>query len=236
MDPKFQTSFIPKKPMIPGSMGVPTKKPTNILSTISIFLVVVTILLSAGAFLYEKKLVRDNEEKKQKIESEIKTFDPALTNQLTLLKSRVDAAKELLKNHLALTNFFNLLNENTVSTIQFKDFSYTGGPGKPLIVKLSGQAKSFNDLIFQSDTILANPNLKNVVFSGFDLDKNGNVIFMMDAEINQSYISYQKMLDGLASSVPETVVPPVASESTSAVGTSTTSGAVGTSTATTTTP
>lgn len=222
--------------MIPGSMGVPVKKPTNILSTISIFLVVITILASAAGFLYEKKLIRDNEEKKQKIEGEIKTFDPKLTNELTTLKTRIDAAKELLKNHLALTKFFDLLNENTVSTVQFKDFSYTGGPGKPLVVKLSGQAKSFNDLIFQSDTILANPNLKNVVFSGFDLDKNGNVIFVMDAEINQAYISYQKMIDGLASSVPDTASAPVIPENESAVGTSTTSGAFGTSTSTTTTP
>lgn len=211
--------------MIPGSMGVATKKPTSILSVISIFAVIVVILLSAGAFFYNKKLVQDNEIKKQQIESEIKTFDPALTNQLTVLKSRIDSAKELLKNHLALTKFFDLLNANTVSTIQFKDFSYSGGPSKPLLVKLTGQAKSFNDLIFQSDTILANPNFKNAIFSGFTLDKNGNVLFVLDTEIDPTYVSYQKALEQLS------VLPVPTTEETETVIIET-----ATTTATTTTP
>ena len=202
MDPKFQTSFIPKKPMIPGSMGMPVKKTKSVLSNIAIFLVIVTVLLSAGAFLYEKKLIKDNEQKKQKIQKEITTFDPEITNRLIVLKSRIDSAKELLANHLALTKFFELLNANTISTVQFKDFTYNGSPGKPLAVKLSGIAKSYNDLVFQSDTMLANPNLSNVAFSGFGLDKDGNVIFIMDAEINPSYVSYQKAIENLSTFVP----------------------------------
>lgn len=204
MDPKFQTSFIPKKPMIPGSMGIATKKPTSVLSVVAVLMVVIVVLMSVGAFLYNQKLSKDNTSKKQQIEQEIKTFDPTLTDQLTVLKSRIDSAKELLKNHLALTNFFNLLNENTVSTIQFREFSYTGGPGKPLLVKLAGKAKNFNDLIFQSDTILANPHFKNAVFSGFLLDKEGNVLFNLDTEIDPGYVSYQKSISEMSEPINST--------------------------------
>lgn len=195
--------------MIPGGMGVPVKRTKNILSTISIFLATITVLLSVGVFLYQEKLTKDNDEKKQKIENEIKAFDPEPTNKLAKLKLRVDSAKELLKNHLALTNFFDLLNDNTVSTIQFKDFTYTGGPGKPLVVKMTGKSQNFNDLIFQSDTFLANPNLKNVVFSDFDLDEDGNVVFTVSAEINAPLVSYQKILEDLSSNVSDNTIEDV---------------------------
>jgi hypothetical protein len=203
MDPKFQTSFIPKRPMIPGNMGVVAKKQTSVLASVSVLVIILTIIVSTGVVLYTKKLVQDNAEKKQQIKNEIDSLDSSLTNQLATLKIRVDSTKELLKNHLALTNFFDLLNKHTVSTIQFKDLTYSGGPGKPFLVKLNGQAKNFNDVVFQSDTILANPNFKNPSFSGFSLDKGGNVLFVLETEINPDHVSYQKILQNAASSAPQ---------------------------------
>ncbi len=225
MDPKFQTSFIPKRPIVASGMTVSRKSPLNWVSIIAFILFILAALASVGAFLYEKKLIADNKTKQNQIETEIKAFDPALTAQLSTLKTRIDSATDILKRHTALSAFFDLLGKNTVSSIQFKDFAFTGDYGKALAIKMKGEAKSFNDVIFQSDTFLANENMKNVIFSGFSLDDAGNVSFSIDAEINPDYVSYKKNIEKLSVSVP---VDPITS-------TSSASTAVATSTATTTT-
>lgn len=200
MDPKFQTSFIPKRPIFPSGLGASAPKHYNFLSLVGTLLFIVTLLLSGGAFLYNQNLSQKNDAKKQIIASEIKAFDPKLTKELSDIKSRIDGGNELLKRHLALSMFFGLLEKSTASTIQFKDFSFKGGPGQTLAVTMRGVAKSFNDAVFQSDIMLESSYIKNQKFSDFTFDTKGDVLFEFSGEIDPSFVLYQKAIDALSTS------------------------------------
>lgn len=223
---------------MPGGMAVRPKSSVNIFSLIAFLLFFVAVLSSAGAFLYGRFLTSSNEEKRQQIQAEISAFDPTLTQELSLVKARMDAATDLLNRHLALSAFFSMLQRATISTVQLTSFSYAENTAGRLSVVMDGVARSFNDIVFQSDTMAADPNLKNVTFSSFALDTNGNVRFAINMEIEPANISYQKLIQNL--SLPPAQVPQQSqtqqSTSTPAQSATTTPSQTSTSTATTTTP
>ncbi len=223
MDSKFQTSFIPKRPIVSGNRPTAVKQSLNLFSIIGVFVFIVATALSAGVFLYEKTLFESNNSKKEDIKKEISAFDPVQTRQLTVVKTKIDGVNELLRNHIALTEFFDLLQKNTVSTILFKDFKYSGDPGATLSVVLKGEAKSFNDVVLQSDTILKNKYIKNAIFSDFDLDENSNVQFSLKADIDSDYVSYEKMIGRLSKYVAPAETRTISIATTSTATTSTTS-------------
>ncbi len=230
MDPKFQSSFIPRRPVVPGGMAtVVQKQSISIISIASIIIFLIALGLSAGVFFYEKKLVQANEEKKQQIQTEISSFDPKLIEELTLLKIKIDTADKLLKNHTALTEFFTLLQKNTISTVQFNNFEYTNDTEGVLAITMSGESVGFNDLVFQSDTFLANPYIKDTIFSDFKLDDKGKVSFTVKALLDPTFIAYKKTADTFAVTVSD-------STSTSTPLTNTSTSTTATSTASTTTP
>jgi len=203
MDPKFQTSFIPRRPMMPGGMAAAQKKSSfNLFGVVSGVVFFITLALSAGSFAYEKILMNENEQKKSEIKAEISNFDPELVSELTTLKARLDTAVELLRNHIALTEFFTMLEENTVSTIEFSSFSFRGNTKGDLEIELKGMSPSFNDLVLQSDTFLAESDLKDVRFSGFNVDDEGDVAFTVSATLDPRLVSYEKVVSGLAVSAP----------------------------------
>jgi hypothetical protein len=230
MDLKFQTSFIPKRPIVPAGMATKTREPMNFFSLLAGLIFLIAALSSGGVFLYQKTLAASNEQKKEQIKSEIAAFEPELTEKLSILKARIDGASELLRTHTALSAFFALLQNNTVSTIQFEDFIFNGDKADDLKISMKGRARSFNDIVFQSDTILANSNIENALFSNFNLDQSGNVEFLLTARIDPSLVSYPEVIKRLSTSVPTQPSGPVI------VDPSTQSQSATTSTTTTPTP
>ncbi len=228
MDLKFQTSFIPKRPVVATGM-TPSRgrEPLNFFSFIAMFIFIIALVASGAVFLYQRTLASSNDGKRAQIKAEIAAFDPALIEKLSMLKARIDGAGELLRSHLALTAFFGLLQNNTVATIRFKDFAFSSDKTDSLRVSMHGVARSFNDIVFQSDTILANSYIKNALFSNFELDPSGNVEFLLTADIDPSLVSYTQVLDRLSASaqnIPVTPITPVTqATSTSATSTPATS-------------
>lgn len=203
MDPKLQSTFIPRRPVLPGSMSVVTKRSVNPLSFITGLIFVIVLLVAVGAFFYKRTLVASNDAKKQEIQAEISAFDPTLSAELNVLKVRIEAAQTLLRNHVAISEFFKLLQEKTISTIRFTSFAFSGKQNGLLELSLAGESDNFNDLVLQSDSFLATPYLENTLFSGFNLTELGKVEFVVRADINPTLISYEKSRERLGVLVPK---------------------------------
>lgn len=202
MDNNLQNTFVPKRPIIPTDSGFRPKSHKSFFMIIAVGLFVIAILFFGGLFGYKIFLTKQNDAKKAEIEEAIKKFDPELTKNLTLLRTRLDTAKQLLSSHEAFTVFLSILQQNTVQTVRFSDLSYTSGTDNKISISMKGEANSYAVVAFQSDTFGTNENLKAVTISDLALNDKGAVTFNVKAEIYPESVAYSLTVDPALPTLP----------------------------------
>jgi hypothetical protein len=192
MDTKFQTSFIPRKsPVVSaGRMG----------SSMSIFLIVaiiiflLTISAAAGVYIYRKVLLTRIDDVNSQLVKAKNFFETSFISKATVLNRRIEASKQLLVAHTALSPVFDLLANETLATIRFDYFNYDVRDGGDAVLRLSGQGKYFSSVALQSDIFGQEKFLKNPVFSDLNPDASGNIVFKFVATVDPKLISYLSTL------------------------------------------
>ncbi len=192
MDPKFQTSFIPKKSLSQaGSYSPPT---IGILSMIATLVFLAAVGIAGGLFIYEKVVSEQIGSYQKDLERARAEFNPEKTNELTRLSKRIENTKKLLNGHLAVSNFFKLLESNTLKTVRFNEFDFTSEGLDTVVIKMTGQANSFSSIALQADRLNANPMFKNTIVDNINLEKFGNVSFLVTTSVDPSVVSYREVI------------------------------------------
>ncbi|MFA6552222.1 MAG: hypothetical protein WCT19_01830 [Candidatus Paceibacterota bacterium] len=203
MDAKFQTSFIPKK-----SMPAPTvsrNQSVSVFLLVSVGVFVIALGFSTWAFFYQRSLVSEITELDSALSAAKKTFELGFIDEVTVLSNKIEAAKDLLVRHVALTPFFYLLEDETLAKIRFTDLNLSIDENSGAVTAtMTGQAKSFNSIALQSDVFGKETKFKNPTFSDFQLDKDGNVMFKFTTNVDPSILLYKKTVS--ATTVQNTAV------------------------------
>ena len=189
MDTKFQQSFIPKE-SLGGGMNFSPRSGLGGFMLIAI----VIFLISVGAFgttyLYKQSIVREISELDDNLSQMREIFQPATIAEFKKLSNRLSVAEKLINNHVAFSKVFSILEEMTLKSVYFNNFSLTVADGGFLLV-LEGVARNFSSVALQSDTFGKNQAFKDPIFSNLNLDKNGNVVFDVAASVDPALLSYK---------------------------------------------
>lgn len=188
MDPRLQSSFIPKKPIVAAPARAASS--INLFSLVSTILFVSAIALSAGAFFYEKLLVKQVETNKQTLERAKDAFDPELIREIVRLDSRIETGKKLLSSHIAVTPLFDFISSVTLRSVRFRDFNFTYDSQDKILVTMKGQAQSYAAVALQSDLLNAQKALKNTILSDMTLEPTGLVSFNVSTTVDRSVVAY----------------------------------------------
>lgn len=209
METKFQTSFIPKKPMAPiGGPSTPTKhRGTSFFMGLAIIIFVLSLAAVGGAFAWKQVLLSQQLGYQQDLATREKQFNTDLISQLKETNVKIDMAKQLLANHLALSQIFGLIGRVTIENVRFMsmDLDAPTKSGDDIKVTLSGYGTSLSAVAFQSDVMnkLEQYDLrkviKNPILSDPSLDNNGTVAFGFTASIDPSSLSYEQSVTGSTS-------------------------------------
>ena len=197
MDPNFQTSFIPKKPIV--EERAVSARPIGIFTIVSIFILFTVILATGGLYLYKANLVKNIAKMENDLNLAKNRFEPSKITELQLLDKRLRASSEILSRHIAITPVFQALQDITMKTVRYTKFSYDFGDVKDaknarVIIKLSGQAVGYRSVALQSDLFAKNKNLIDPVFSNLALDDKGNVLFDLEFLVDPALVDYRQML------------------------------------------
>jgi hypothetical protein len=194
MDPNFQTSFIPKKPMV-TERAVVTRS-VGILTTLSFFVLFTVLLASGGLFFYKTILAKNITEMQNQLEVAKNRFEPSKISELQLLDKRLRASSDILSRHIAISPVFQALSELTMKTVRYTKFSYVLGDEKDarVTIKMTGVAVGYSSVALQSDLFANNKNLINPVFSNLTLDDKGNVVFDLEFLVEPAFVDYKQML------------------------------------------
>jgi hypothetical protein len=190
MEGKLQTAFIPKTPLVEKGVKK-TPVPVSIISVIGWFIFIIAIIASVGVFLYEQYLTKAIDSKNTELSNRVKSFDVASVDHFIQLNARLQAAADILDNHLAFSTLLSLIADNTIRSIQFTDFKYAYDDGGKITLNLSGKAPDFASVALQSDNFSSEPYLQNQVFSGLGLAQDGGVLFKFTSSVDPSALKYK---------------------------------------------
>ncbi len=203
MEPKFQSSFIPKGPIALGDnapLGRPTRE-RSLLAFLSIMIFSGSVLLAVGVFGYKFYLNYSIASMATELERGRATLQPETVSELTRLNDRILSTEELIDNHLMLSPLFKFLETSTLRTARFTGFAYVMTE-QGLQLTMKGEAKGYSALVLQADLLNKSEYFKNPVFSDLNLDEKGNVGFSFTATVDPELLSYRREVEKLG-------VPPV---------------------------
>ncbi len=195
MEPNFQTSFIPKKPIV-EDRAAPARS-VSFLTIISIFILFAVLLATGGLFFYKGVVTKNIMQMQSDLTLAKDRFEPAKIAELQVLDKRLKASSEILSNHIAVTPIFQALQAITMKSVRFTKFGYDlGSDQNPKIdVKMSGIAVGYRSVALQSDLFSTKPEAKNFidpVFSNLSLDDKGNVLFDLEFLVDPSFVNYKQ--------------------------------------------
>jgi|SRR3989344_4084699 len=200
MEPNFQTSFIPKKPMM--QEHATRARPVGILTLIACFILFTALLVTGGLYLYKGVLKKDIKDKEDALVLAKKRFKPSKIAELQLLDRRLIASSKVLAQHVAITPIFQALQDITMKTVRYTNFSYDladdkNGKNAKINIKMRGQAIGYSSVALQSDLFGTKDEAKNFIdpiFSNLSLDDKGNVLFDLEFSVNPSFVDYKQTL------------------------------------------
>lgn len=176
MDPKFQTSFIPKQPVNSGQT-YRTTGGINLIVLLSFIILIVAGLSAVGLYFYQKSLVASIDGINRKLGIIRQDLQPSLIASIKRADNRIELAKVILDRHNATTLFFSLLENSTLKGVSFQSFEYKETDGGKIAIAMKGEATSYGAVAIQADQLLKNTGVLDPVFSDFSLNQFGRVLF-----------------------------------------------------------
>jgi len=194
MDQSFQTSFIPKKPIV-KERDTPSR-PLGILFIISLFILFAVLLATGGFYFYKGVIAKQITQKQIDLNLAKNRFEPSKITELQVLDKRLRASSEILSKHITITPVFSALEQLTMKTVRYTKFSYDFVADKNVMVniKISGVAIGYRSVALQSDLFAKNRNLIDPIFSNLTLDNSGNVLFDLEFSVDPSFVNYKQTL------------------------------------------
>lgn len=198
METKFQTSFIPKQPVTESPIRTTGG---NFFFLITFVIFMVSIALFGAAYLYNQLIDNNIAKGEADLRLNENAFDATTIQELTRLNDRINAAQFLLKQHIAFSSFFGVLERATLRNVSFKNFSYAYGGGDKISITMQGTAgratgSSYETVALQAKAF-TNPTLRNVfrspLLTDVGLDAQGNSSFSFSASLDPLLISFYKL-------------------------------------------
>lgn len=161
----------------------------DILALIATILFVASIVLGVGVFLYQQYLEKSASSKVDQLKRAQAAFDPSLIQEFTRLDDRMRVADIILSNHIALSIFFHMLEQETLTTVSFKSLDFEATDLQNMTIKMDGIARSVNSVALQADTFSKVGIVASPIFSNIDREPDG-VHFSLTALLNPMSIRY----------------------------------------------
>ncbi|MDQ2933312.1 MAG: hypothetical protein M3Q80_02935 [bacterium] len=200
METKFQTSFIPKKAMIPNAGGaIPPREKhrSSLLMSVAVLLFITSLLGGAGTYAYKSLLTAQLKKYEAELNVRKKGFDLVLIQNLKRHDVKLKFADQLLKNHLALSQIFGVIGELTVEDVRFISMDLTAGAGD-IKIGLKGYGSDFPTIAFQSKVLsqLESYGLRKIIKNPILTDPaqdatNKTITFGLTATIDPSHVAYK---------------------------------------------
>lgn len=201
-----QQNFIPHESAFTPSHGRERKGLADLLVLIGVVLVVASVALAVGVFLYGEFLKKSTFSKLDQLERAKAAFEPSLIEELTRLDDRMQAAGEVLAAHIAPSAFFKMLEQTTISSIAYSSLEFEMMEAQRMSIQTAGVAGSVNAIALQADLFAKGGMITSPIFSNINRQADG-VHFDLSAHINPIAINFTQLLSVPGNFTPAGTLP-----------------------------
>jgi hypothetical protein len=213
MEQNFQTSFIPKKPIVEEVVTSP-KKSMSFLTIFTIILFLTMALTFGGLYFYQTVLAKNIVDMQASLEKANKRFEVTTIQELQTLDKRLIASGKILSKHLTISPVFKVLQDVTMKSVRYTEFSYDISDKGKILIKMTGEAEGYRSIALQADLLSSRKELIDPVFSNLTLQEKGNVVFDLEFSVDPSLVNYKQTLEKERPSAPapSNIIPVEAGE------------------------
>ncbi|MCL5782201.1 MAG: hypothetical protein M1459_02490 [Patescibacteria group bacterium] len=217
METKFQTSFIPRKPLptagAPGGVGVGMNfsrpqahrsRGNSLFFNLSILLFIISLGAAGGMYGWKSYMQKSQEDLKNQLADRENQFNPSLIEELKRINVEIDSATRLLNNHIALSNVFDIISRFTVDKVRFTSFDLSAPQNNSGLININmkGYGTTLSVVAFQSDVFSKLDEyglrkiVKNPILANPSLDDTNTISFDFSAAIDPSTLLYKNSVSG----------------------------------------
>jgi len=200
MDNQIKTSFIPRKTIdaavnFQAGAPLPHKVGKTIFSVIATFIFLATLVLSGLVVVWKYKLEKDIVKQVEAMQEARKNFDEKFIQEASRLNSRIEQAGGMLNNHVSPSSLYGLLEEYTLQTVSFSQFSFRDNQDGTIAITGAGEARRYESIVLQSDAFGKSGYLRNVIFTNLRPNENQTTIsFSFEATLDPKLVLYRNSL------------------------------------------
>jgi hypothetical protein len=158
------TSFIPHRPT-QGKIQNRGVRKVYILTYVSYIVFFSTLLSVGGVLAYKFTLNAQLARQQQLLADERGKFQQSDIDSVKELERRINTSKERMNKHVSVLSIFEAFEKAAVESLNFSSFTYDRKTDEVPEITISGDAESFNSVLFQRDILLANPILAQATVS-----------------------------------------------------------------------
>lgn len=150
----------------------------------------IMFILAVGVFLYGRILASSQAAKDAQLAEAAAKIDQKSIESFVRLHDRLASSKGLLSRHLAPSSFFALVGTLLPTTVRFGSLHFSVSDMGIPKVDGGGVAKNFNALAAVSTMFAIDGRIKDAIFSGIAINKDGSVSFAFSATLNPKSIIF----------------------------------------------
>ncbi|MEY4602499.1 MAG: hypothetical protein RL292_440 [Candidatus Parcubacteria bacterium] len=201
MEPKFQTSFIPKSPITSSTSS--SYKPESsssfsIIGTISTLFFVIALLSSGGLFGYHAYMDREIQKAQTDLSLARNAFQSDDNEKIILVSNQLKLIKSLLNSHTTVSPVFALLEKQTLPTVRLTSFVFSHSSKGEVMILIEGEAQSYTSLAQQTKIFGEAGYLRKLEVTDIGLSDTGTVRTKMKAFINADALLYTKKVQAVS--------------------------------------
>lgn len=182
LPPTIPTTFVPH-----SASAAPRRFRSDFTGAFGLFaygVLAIVLSLSIGIFFYGRILAASQAAKDKELAEAQASIDSATVENFVRLRDRLSSSESLLEKHPAFSGFFATLEKVLPATVRFTSLELSSNDSGEAEIKGSGVAKSFNALAVASNAFAEDGRIKNAIFSGISVNKDGSVSFSLSATLD----------------------------------------------------
>jgi hypothetical protein len=162
---------------------------SNIFLIASLIFAGLIVAIAVGVFLYDRLLQHTLTAKQTELATAQASVNEDTVEEFVRLRDRLSSGKDLLNNHVELSQFFTSLESLTLQNVGFTSMKLSIAGDKSAKLQMEGTARNFNALAAQSNVFAGEKRIKRAIFSGITLNDQKQVEFTLTADIDPRLIT-----------------------------------------------
>ncbi len=156
---------------------------TNLFLIVALAVAGITVAAAAGTFAYHKFLLHTLAGKQAALAEAQSQINEDTIDEFLDLRDRLTNGKDLLANHIVLSQFFTVLEGITLQNVRFTSLSLIVAGDRTAQLEMEGTARNFNALAAQSSAFASEKRIRRAIFSDINLQE-GTVSFSLTADVD----------------------------------------------------